>query len=53
MQDKKADLSKYRLNNAKETLQVAVDCYNNDHLRDAINRAYLCSILFCKIYLGN
>lgn len=52
MQDKKADLSKYRLNNAKETLQVAVDCYNNDHLRDAINRAYYAAFYSAKSILA-
>lgn len=39
MSDKSKELSKYRLEQAKETLGVAKLCYETGHYKDAINRA--------------
>ncbi len=40
MEQHKIDLSKYRLEKAKEHLKSAEDLLKNGHLRDSISRAY-------------
>lgn len=52
MQDKNKDLSQYRLSNANETLDVATDCFNNGHYRDAINRSYYAAFYATKAVLA-
>lgn len=38
--DKRQDLCDYRIDQAKETINVAKLCFENGHYKDAINRAY-------------
>ena len=38
--DKRQDLCNYRIDQAKETINVAKLCFENGHYKDAINRAY-------------
>lgn len=52
MQDKNKDLSQYRLSNASETLEVANDCFDNGHYRDAINRSYYAAFYAAKAILA-
>lgn len=40
MEQHKIDLSKYRLEKAKEHLMSAEDLLKNDHLRDSTSRSY-------------
>ncbi len=52
MQDKNKELSKYRLSNAKETLNVADDCLKNAHYRDSINRSYYAAFYATRAVLA-
>ena len=40
MDKRKIELCKYRFEQAKETVQVAKECFDNNHFKDAINRSY-------------
>lgn len=50
--DRKNDLSRYRLNNAKESMEVAENCYRDSHYRDAINRSYYAAFYAVKAVLA-
>lgn len=52
MSDKSKELSKYRLEQAKETLGVAKLCYETGHYKDAINRAYYAAFYAVKAVLA-
>lgn len=52
MQDKNKDLSKYRLQNAKETVAVARECFEHKHYRDSINRSYYAAFYATKAVLA-
>lgn len=52
LDDRKNDLCEYRLKAAKETLEVAEECYNGNHLKDAINRSYYASFYAIKALLA-
>lgn len=46
------ELSQYRMNRAQETLQVAKECYQNQHYRDAMNRSYYAAFYGVKAVLA-
>lgn len=52
MSDKQADLSKYRMQNAIETLQAAKLCLNQKFYKDAINRCYYAAFYAIKAVLA-
>lgn len=52
MDNKKMELSQYRMNRAQETLQVAKECYQNQHYRDAMNRSYYAAFYGVKAVLA-
>ncbi|MCD7813492.1 MAG: HEPN domain-containing protein [Lachnospiraceae bacterium] len=53
MQDeRKVDLSKYRIQNAHESLEVAEYCCRNAHYRDSINRSYYAAFYSVKAVLA-
>ena len=46
------ELSKYRLQEAKDTLQVAENCYKDGFYKDAINRSYYSAFYAIKAVLA-
>ena len=50
--DKLTDLSKYRLEQAIETIDVADLCLEKGHYKDAINRAYYAAFYAVKSVLA-
>ena len=48
MENKKIELSQYRMNQAKETLTVARDCVEGNHYKDSINRSYYAAFYAIK-----
>lgn len=46
------ELSKYRLQEAADTLQVAKNCYKDDYFKDAINRSYYSAFYAIKAVLA-
>ncbi|MCM1561768.1 MAG: HEPN domain-containing protein [Butyrivibrio sp.] len=52
MGDKKVELCKYRMSRARETLQVAEECYQNNHYKDAMNRSYYAAFYGVKSVLA-
>lgn len=52
MADKKEELCLYRMKRAKETLQVAMECYDNKHYMDAMNRSYYAAFYAVKAVLA-
>lgn len=52
MDERKKDLSKYRIEQAAETLEVAKECYCNKHYKDSINRSYYAAFYSIKSILA-
>lgn len=52
LDNKKWDLSQYRLNTAEETLVVARECLGNNHYKDAINRSYYAAFYAARAVLA-
>lgn len=52
LDNKKWDLSQYRLNTAEETLVVAQECHGNNHYKDAINRSYYVAFYAARAVLA-
>ena len=52
LDNKKWDLSQYRLNTAEETLVVAQECLGNNHYKDAINRSYYAAFYAARAVLA-
>lgn len=53
MQDeRKIALCKYRMQSAKESLEVARECYENAHYKDSINRSYYAAFYAIKAVLA-
>ena len=52
MENKKIELSQYRMNQAKETLTVARDCVEGNHYKDSINRSYYAAFYAIKAVLA-
>lgn len=52
MSDKKADLSKYRMENAEETYNAAKLCLDSKLYKDAINRCYYAAFYAIKAVLA-
>ncbi len=50
--DKRQDLCNYRIDQAKETINVAELCFENGHYKDAINRAYYAAFYAVKAVLA-
>ena len=50
--DKRQDLCNYRIDQAKETINVAKLCFENEHYKDAINRAYYAAFYAVKAVLA-
>lgn len=46
------ELSKYRLQEATDTLQVAKNCYKESYFKDAINRSYYSAFYAIKAVLA-
>ena len=49
---RKKELSAYRMEGARETIEVAEDCCNGKHYRDAINRSYYAAFYAVKAVLA-
>lgn len=52
MDDRQIELSKYRLQEAADTLQVARNCYEAGYYKDAINRSYYAAFYAIKAVLA-
>lgn len=52
MDGNEAALCLYRLNQARETLEVANECYQNNHYKDSINRSYYAAFYSIKAILA-
>jgi len=52
VENKKIELSQYRMNQAKETLTVARDCVEGNHYKDSINRSYYAAFYAIKAVLA-
>ena len=52
MENKKIELSQYRMTQAKETLTVARDCVEGNHYKDSINRSYYAAFYAIKAVLA-
>lgn len=52
MDGNEAALCLYRLNQAQETLEVANECYQNNHYKDSINRSYYAAFYSIKAILA-
>ena len=52
MDDRKRDLSRYRLEQAAETMQVAETCFNKQFYRDTLNRSYYAAFYAVKAVLA-
>lgn len=50
--DKRQNLCNYRIDQAKETINVAKLCFENGHYKDAINRAYYAAFYAVKAVLA-
>ena len=50
--NRKKELSAYRMDGARETIKVAEDCFNGKHYRDAINRSYYAAFYAVKAVLA-
>lgn len=51
MDNRQVDLSKYRIQEAKDTLQVADNCLRDGFYKDAINRSYYSAFYSIKAVL--
>lgn len=45
-------LCNYRMAAARETLQVAQECFEGNHYKDAINRSYYAAFYLCESSAG-
>ena len=45
-------LAKYRMETSMETLNVAMECLENKHFKDSINRAYYASFYAARAVLA-
>jgi len=52
MDDRRKDLASYRMNQSKDSLKAAVMCFENDILKDAINRSYYAAFYAIKAVLA-
>ena len=52
MENKIVDLCKYRMNNAKDTLDTAKLCMEHQHYRDTVNRCYYAAFYAVKAVLA-
>ena len=52
MDNRQVDLSKYRIQEAKDTLQVADNCLRDGFYKDAINRSYYSAFYSIKAVLA-
>ncbi len=52
MDNRHADLCKYRMQESKDTLQVAENCLKDGFYKDAINRAYYAAFYAIKAVLA-
>ena len=52
LDNRKKELSDYRMKGAKETIEVAEECCNGKHYRDAINRSYYAAFYAVKAVLA-
>ena len=50
--NRRGDLCAYRMAAAQETLQVAKECLNGNHYKDAINRSYYAAFYAVKAVLA-
>ena len=50
--NRRGDLCDYRMASAQETLQVAQECLNGNHYKDAINRSYYAAFYAVKAVLA-
>ena len=50
--DKRQDLCNYRIDQTRETINVAKLCFENGHYKDAINRAYYAAFYAVKAVLA-
>lgn len=50
--DRRNDLCKYRMQNALESLEVAEECFEKNHYKDAINRSYYAAFYAIKALLA-
>ena len=50
--DRSIDLAKYRLDTADETLEVAKECFDKKHYKDAINRSYYAAFYAARAVLA-
>ena len=46
------NLAKYRIDTARETLNVAKECLENKHYKDSINRSYYASFYAARSFLA-
>ena len=46
------NLAKYRIDTARETLNVAKECLENKHYKDSINRSYYASFYAARAILA-
>ena len=46
------NLAKYRIDTARETLNVAKECLENNHYKDSINRSYYASFYAARAILA-
>ena len=50
--NRRESLCNYRMAAARETLQVAQECFEGNHYKDAINRSYYAAFYAVKAVLG-
>lgn len=52
MDSRQKDLSKYRIQEAKDSLKVAKNCFTENCLKDSINRSYYSAFYAIKAVLA-
>lgn len=52
MDDKRRELSNYRLNQAEESLEASKNCFDNGFYKDSINRSYYSAFYSVKAILA-
>lgn len=52
MDDKRKELSNYRLNQAEESLRASKNCFDNGFYKDSINRSYYSAFYSVKAVLA-
>ena len=52
MDNRKVDLCKYRIQESKDSLKVAENCFRDGFYKDAINRSYYASFYAIKAVLA-